>query len=181
MKSSLGLPCAQAYARVGLAASWKHTDALDFSRKSVAHVERTALLTPIRREFVARVVETLKGDGALVERHRGSALFTINETLFNVRLVLTRCLSVAGVNRWRLYFPKTLKPDVSIFARLAPGNEEILDYFCLPTRKNQPGRITVSSLTCPPRDVQHFENLGFLSDFAEWGRRRRTGQKAARR
>jgi DNA invertase Pin-like site-specific DNA recombinase len=180
MRSCLGLPCAQAYAtRFGsIMEAYRRIGFL--SRKSVAHVERDRLLTPVRRQFVARMVDVLKGYGASVERHRGSALFTINETL-NVRLVLTRCISVSGVNRWRLHFPKSLQPDVSIFARLAPGNEEILDYCCVPTRKNQPGRITLSSLTCPPRDMQRFENLGFLLDFADFGRRRRTGLKAAKR
>jgi len=168
MKSSLGLPCAQAYAnRFGsIMEAYRR---IGFrSRTSVEHVERDRILTPIRRQYIARVVGLLKGYGASVERHRGSALFIINETL-NVRLVLTRCLSVTGVNRWRLQFPKPLKPDVTIFARLAPGNKEILDYLCVPTRKKQPSRITVSSLDSPPRDVQHFENLVFLWDFAEWG------------
>ncbi len=166
MKSSLGLPCAQAYAnRFGSIMEAYRRIGFQ-SRKSVAYVERDRLLTPIRRQFIARSVEMLRGYGASVERHRGSALFTINERL-NIRLVLTRCLSVPGVSRWRLHFSKPLNPDVTIFARLTPGNEEILDYLCAPTRKKQPGRITVSSLTCPPSDVQRFEALGFLKDFAE--------------
>jgi hypothetical protein len=61
--------------------------------------------------------------------------------------------------------------DVSVFARLAPGNETILDYFCVPTSKDKRVQITVSPQTSPPRNAQQFDDLGFLRDFARWGRR----------
>lgn len=120
MKASQGLSCAQAYAaRFGsIAEAYRR---IGFQpRRSLAHVERDRMLRSIRREFVTRAVEVLKSLGASIERHRGSSFFTINETL-NVRLVLARCQSSKGVNRWRLGFATPLKPDVTIFARLSTG------------------------------------------------------------
>jgi hypothetical protein len=66
-----------------------------------------------------------------------------------------------------------LKPDVTILARLTPGNEAILDYLCFPTRKIEPCKVTLSSKLGPPRDIQQFSDLAFVQDFANWGRRSR--------
>ena len=172
MKAGLGLPCAQAYAaRFGSIA--EAYSRIGFQpRRSLAHVERDRILRSIRREFMRRSVDVLKSFGASIERHRGSSFFPINDTL-NIRLVLARCRTSKGVNRWRLQFATPLKPDVTIFARLAPGNETILDYVCVATTKEQPRRITVSSQARLPPGIQRFDDDGFLRDFAEWGRPRR--------
>jgi DNA invertase Pin-like site-specific DNA recombinase len=106
MTSSLGFPCAQAYTnRFGsIAEAYRR---IGFQpRTSLAHVERDRMLTPIRREFMARVVGILKEYGASVERHKGSALYTINQKL-NIRLVVTSCRTSKGVDRWKLYFPSS--------------------------------------------------------------------------
>lgn len=172
MKRSLGLPCAQACAARfgGITEAYRR---IGFKpRANLVHFERDRMVRSIGREYKSRVVEILKTFGASVKRYRGSAFFTINEKL-NVRLVLARCRTSGNVNRWRLQFGTPLKPDVTIFARLAPGNEAILDHLCVPTRKDHPGRITLSSQVRFPRDVQRFDGLDFLRDFAEWGRRRR--------
>ena len=171
MKASLGLPCAQACAaRFGSIAEAYRRIGFE-PRASLSHVERDRIVRRIRREFVIRTIELLSSYGASVQRYRGSPFFKINDTL-NVRLVLARCRTSKGVNRWRLHFRTPLKPDVTIFARLAPGNETVLDYVCVPRRKEQPARITVSSVAHPPRDFQRFDDLDFLREFAAWGRPR---------
>jgi DNA invertase Pin-like site-specific DNA recombinase len=167
MKGSMGLPCAQAIAsRFGsIAEAYRR---IGFhSRTNLDYVEANRKLTPIRRQFMGRIIDTLKGYGASVKRYRGSALYTINQTL-DIRLVLTPCKTSKGVNRWKLYFPTPLKPDVTIFARLGPDNHDILDYFCFPTRRVQPWKITISSRVPLPNDIQQFADLSFLQDLASW-------------
>jgi hypothetical protein len=116
--------------------------------RNLAYVDRDRALTPIRREFVIRVVGTLTNFGASVKRDARGQLLTINEN--------------------------------SIFVRLAPGNETILDYFCVPASGERRAQITVSPKTPPPRDIQQFDDLGFLQDLARWGRRQPTGVRAER-
>jgi len=41
--------------------------------------------------------------------------------------------------------------------------------------------MTISPITPPTRAVQQFEDLGFLQDFAEWGRRKAQRQGTAKR
>jgi len=172
MKASLGLPCAHAYAdRFGsIPEAYKRIGYK--SRVNLDFVERERKVRPIRREFMARAIEVLKSNGASVKTFPGSAFLTINNTL-NLRFGLTQCRSSVRTNLWKLQVRTPYKPDVTIFARLAAGNETILDYLCVPTRKEQEGQITVSSTTHYPRDIQRFEHLDFLRDFAEWGRGRK--------
>jgi hypothetical protein len=129
-------------------------------------------LVQIRREFIARVVDILKGFGASVRQDVRRQFLTINENL-NVGLSITRCRELKRIKSWRFQLSSPFKPDVTVFARLAPGNETILDYCCVPRSKRNLAQITVSSLTPLTRDIELFADLAFLKDLAEWGRRSR--------
>ena len=173
IRASLGMPCthvfttrfgglAEAYRRVGFQPS-----------RDLSYVNRDRALTQVRREFVTRVVNTLKSFGATVRQDARGQFLTVNENL-NLRVGIARCRAFKRFNSWRLQLCTPWKPDVSIFARLAPGNETILDYFCVPTSKERRAQITLSPQSPMPRDIQQFTNLGFLEDFARWGRPRRS-------
>jgi DNA invertase Pin-like site-specific DNA recombinase len=172
IRASLGVPCTHVFtARFGgLAEAYKRVGFQP--RRNLAYVDRDRALTPIRREFVSHVVGTLKSFGASVQQDVRGQFLTVNENL-NMRVCITRCRAFKRFNSWRLQLYSPWKPDVSVFARLAPGNETILDYFCVPASKEKRAQITVSPQTPPSRDVQQFEDLGFLQDFARWGRRGR--------
>jgi hypothetical protein len=172
IRASLGVPCTHVFtARFGgLAEAYKRVGFQP--RRNLAYVDRDRALTPIRREFVIRVVGTLKSFGASVQQDVRGQFLTVNENL-NMRVCITSCRAFKRFNSWRLQLYSPWKPDVSIFARLAPGNETILDYFCVPASKDKRAQITVSPQTSPSLDVQQFEDLGFLQDFARWGRRGR--------
>jgi len=129
---------AEAYKRVGFQ-----------PRRNLAYVDRDRALTPIRREFVTRVVRTLRSFGASVQQDVRGQLLTVNENL-NLRVCITRCRAFKRFNSWRFQLCSPWKPDVSIFARLAPGNETILDYFCIPAGKERRTQITVSQQSPPP-------------------------------
>ena len=153
---------AEAYKRIGFQ-----------PRRNLAYVARDRALTPIRRAFVTRVVDTLQSFGASVRQDVRGQFLTVNENL-NMRVGITRCRAFKRFNSWKFQLNSPWKPDVSIFARLAPGNETILDYCCVPASKAKRTQITISPQTPPPRDVQRFADLTFLQDFAQWGRRRRS-------
>jgi DNA invertase Pin-like site-specific DNA recombinase len=172
IRASLGMPCTHVFtARFGgLAEAYKRVGFQP--RRNLAYVDRDRALAPIRRDFIARVVDTLKGFGASVQQDTRGQFLTINENL-NVRAGITRCRAFKSFNSWRFQLSSPWTPDVSIFARLAPGNETILDYFCVPASKEKRAQLTVSPQSLPPSDVQQFTDLGFLQDFARWGRRGR--------
>jgi DNA invertase Pin-like site-specific DNA recombinase len=167
IRASFGMPCTQVFTSRfgGLAEAYER---IGFQpRRNLAYVARDRTLTPIRREFIARVVGTLRSFGAFVEQDTRGQLLTVNENL-NVRVSITRCRAIKRFNSWKFQLISPFTPDVSIFARLAPGNETILDYFCVPASKEKRTQLTVSPRTPTPRDVQQFDDLGFLQDFAKW-------------
>jgi DNA invertase Pin-like site-specific DNA recombinase len=170
LKSEMAMPCAQVYvARFGGMAEAYRLIGYQPCR-DLAWVERDRGLTPIRREFIARIVATLKRLGASVQQDTRGQCLTVNENL-NVRICITRCRAFKRFNSWKLQLCSPWAPDVSIFARLTPGNEAILDYFCVPGSSEKRAQITVSPKTPPPHDIQQFTNLEFLQDLAKWRRR----------
>jgi len=177
IRASLGMPCTQVFtARFGgLAEAYKR---IGFQpRRNLAFVERDRALTSIRREFITRVVGTLKSFGASVQQDVRRQFLTVNGNL-NMRVCITRCRAFKRFDSWRLQLCSPWEPDVTIFARLAPGNETILDYYCVPASKKRRTQITLSPQTPPLCDVQRFTDLGYLQDFATWGRRGRKGLTA---
>jgi DNA invertase Pin-like site-specific DNA recombinase len=68
IRASLGMPCTHVFtARFGgLAEAYKRVGFQP--RRNLAYVDRDRALTPIRREFVTRVVRTLTSFGALVQQ-----------------------------------------------------------------------------------------------------------------
>jgi DNA invertase Pin-like site-specific DNA recombinase len=170
MRASEGMPCTHVFTTRfgGLAEAYKR---IGFTpRRNLDYVARDRALAPMRREFIERVVGTLQGFGASVRQDIRGQFLTINDNL-DLRIGITRCRAFKRFNSWRFQLSSPWNPDVSIFARLAPGNEATLDYFCVPASKEKRVQITVSPQSPPPRDVQQFADLGFLRDLAKWGRR----------
>jgi hypothetical protein len=98
-------------------------------------------------------------------------ILTINEKL-RMRVFIGRCRRMREVDSWRFNVHSPLSPDVTIAARLAPGNASILDYFCIPSAKGR-RYIVISRALVMPSDVQQFDDPTFLQDFAKWRRGRR--------
>jgi DNA invertase Pin-like site-specific DNA recombinase len=177
IRASFGIPSTHVFTSRfgGLAEAYKR---IGFQpRRNLGYIDRDRALNAIRRDFITRVVDTIKTFGGSVRQDVRGQFLTINENL-NMRVGITRCRSFKRFNSWRLQLCSPWKPDVSIFARLTPGNETILDYFCVPASRERRTQITVSPQTPPPPDVQRFDDLGFLQEFASWGR---PGRARARR
>ena len=170
LRDSSDMPCAQVYAIRfgGLVEAYKRVGYKPY--RDLSWVVRDQPLVQIRKEFITLVVETLKGHGASVRQDVRGQFLTINENL-NVRLSLARCRTRTRINSWKLQMRSPYKPDVTIFARMTPGNETILDYFCVPRSKKTLAQITVSPQTPATRDLEQFNDLTFLKDLAEWGKK----------
>lgn len=74
----------------------------------------------------------LENVGATVAIHPDNKLLIVNDE-FTISLTIARCLQTpAGSYRWRLRFDTSLTPDITIAARMAAGNEQVLDYYLFP-------------------------------------------------
>ena len=82
---------------------------------------------------------------------------------FTASFVLARCREVrAGSFRWVLRLDTSLSPDITIAARLRPGNEAILDYYLLPSIDALADRIRLAPENGLLLDVYRFADLSFF-------------------
>src|SRR5262249_41119946 len=90
-------------------------------------------LRVLHQESVAHIISLLSTAGANVRRDPISDLLTINDE-FTASLSIARCREVREADyRWMVRFDTSLNPDITIAARMAPGNVTILDYYLFPS------------------------------------------------
>ncbi len=133
--------------------------------RDYSFVEANKVLRRFHQDQCASIVESLEQTGASVQRDARSDLLTINDE-FTTSVILARCRSTpGGRHRWLLRLEDSLKPDITIAARLTPANDCILDYYVFP-------RIDVlfSHLLSEQNelsvDVYRFDDLNFFTGMA---------------
>jgi DNA invertase Pin-like site-specific DNA recombinase len=84
-------------------------------------------------EHLTLITNQLAAVEANVRRDPTTDLLTINDE-FTAALSIARCREIReGEYRWVLRFDTSLDPDITIGARMAPGNTTILDYYLFPS------------------------------------------------
>lgn len=116
------------------------------------------------------LVDQIKGDlraaGAHVDQHAKTDLLTINAE-YTASLVLARCLeSNAGTQRWVVRFDAALRPDITIAARLRPGNQGVLDYYILPAIADLGPSLRFASHNPLSVEVFRFDDLTYFTHIA---------------
>lgn len=118
------------------------------------------------KPLVDSIVERLEATGARVARDAKTDLLTINGE-YTAALVLARCLITPGGNqRWLVRFDAELQPDITIAARLLPGNEGILDYYLLPAIAELGTTLRFSPHNPLSIEVFRFSDLTFFTAIA---------------
>jgi DNA invertase Pin-like site-specific DNA recombinase len=135
-------------------------------RRDYSFIETNRALREFHHHQCASIVDELRENGARVQRNPVSDLLTVNEE-FTASLVLARCRETpVGNHRWLVRLDNSLDPDVTIAARLRPGNEEILDYYLLPSMDILAHRLRLAPENGVVLDVHRFDNLNFLVSMA---------------
>ena len=66
-------------------------------------------------------------------RDPGTDLLTVNSE-FTVSLVIARCKpTAAGSHRWCIRFDTSLRPDITVVARMDLENQRAFDYYVFPS------------------------------------------------
>ena len=130
------------------------------------YVETNRALRELHRRQYASIIDQLRESGARVKSNPASDLLTINEE-FTTSLLLARCRATAAGNfRWLIRLENSLNPDVTIAARLKPENQEILDYYLLPSMDALVDELRLAPDNGIVLDIHRFENLSFLISMA---------------
>lgn len=96
------------------------------------YLETNRFLRTLYGNVVAETVAEIIKQGGAVHRDPVTDLLTINAE-FTAALVIVRCTQTStGSLRWKIRFDTGLLPDITVVHRMAPGNQEVLDYYLLP-------------------------------------------------
>src|SRR5271157_5359537 len=149
---------ARAYAQIG------YTPLRD-----LRYIEINRAMREYHRDHCSKILKDLRDQGAEV-REGNSGLLEINRE-FTASLIISRCReTLTGKCRWLIRLENALDPDMTIGARLAPGNEDILDYYLFPKIETLAAQLRLAGENGVLLDAYRFENLDFFFSMA---RRRR--------
>jgi len=138
-----------------------YTPARDYS-----YLELNRALRIRHEQQLTETIEKLEATGATVDRDSEADLLTINGE-FTASLILARCRQTpAGAYRWLLRLEQGLNPDITVAARLAPGNESVLDYYLFPNLEDLEDRIRLAPENGINFDVYRFADLHFFVQLA---------------
>jgi hypothetical protein len=100
--------------------------------RDYSYVEINRLLRRTHADLCAAIITEVERAGASIERQFDTDLLTVNQE-FTTSIVLSRCrLTGAGHHRWLIRLEDSLRPDITVAARLTPANDAVLDYFIFP-------------------------------------------------
>ncbi len=126
------------------------------------YLEINRMVRQAHQRQLEEVISSLEKCGASVSRDSKSDLLRINRE-YTASLVLVRCREISvGNYRWVVRLDNTLEPDVTIAARLAPENTQVLDYYLLPRMEEMAAKLRLSANTNIVLDACRFDNLNFL-------------------
>lgn len=114
-----------------------------------------------RRKLLSTIVDELVAEGASVKRDLRSGKVTINGE-FTLRLATALCLEKPVGYRWAFRMSTTMTTDITVVARMVPGNNSVLDYFVLPTTGQWPSHLTVAPEDDLFLGIYRFDDLSFL-------------------
>ncbi len=130
------------------------------------YLEINRRLRTRHKEQVQSIIQQLRKQTASVDRDEKTDLLTINRE-YTVSLILARCRTTpAGNHRWVIRFDEFLEPDITIAARLDPENDEILDYYALPSIADLGRSLRLHAHNAMYLEVFRFPDLTFFSELA---------------
>jgi len=138
-----------------------YTPARDYSYLAINQALRT-----LHAEHVTHITKELTSAGASVHRNQNTDLITVNEE-FTVALSIARCRELHDEEyRWVIRFDTSLDPDITIGARMAPGNKDILDYYLFPSIDVLSDHCRLATTNGFVLDVYHARDLTRLLKLA---------------
>jgi len=127
-----------------------------------AYLEINKRLREMHISEVNQVVATIEQMGGHVKLEKTTHLLIINHE-FNASLVIARCQSIpSGSLRWHVRFDTSLHPDLTIVARMDAANDNIQDFYLLPTRDIEKKSVLLGQDNGAFWDSYRFDTLDFF-------------------
>ncbi len=138
-------------------------------------IETNRLLRTMYPEVVSEVVEKLRSHGASVLIDSKTDLLFINGEI-TASMIIARCGHTAtGSSRWKVRLDESLRPDITIVARMDETNSSIRDYYLLPALDMTWERLRMAQENGIYLDAYRFPSLDYFFQLAS----RKTLEEAA--
>jgi len=130
--------------------------------RDYSYVEINRALRLMHKKHIDSILEKIRSVSAEIELDERSGLFTINNS-FTASLVLARCKETQSHSfQWKIRFDRSLSPDITIAARLNPGNTDILDYYLFQKIDVLWEKLQIRPDNGVAIDLYRFDNLNFF-------------------
>ncbi len=130
--------------------------------RDYAYVDRNRRARDLHPAVAAETIAGLKAAGARVEISPDSGLLLINDEV-TAALALSRARETgAGAQRWVIRLDGAHPADITIAARLEPGEQRARDYYLLPGLDVERVRLRLSERNEAGLDAYRFEDLQAL-------------------
>lgn len=117
-------------------------------------------------EVISEIIGKLRAQGATVFTDTETDLHTVNDEI-TTSLVIARCASTeTGALRWKVRFDESLRPDITIVARMDEGNQGIRDYYLLPSLDMTRERFSLAQENGFFLDAYRFSSLDYFFQLA---------------
>lgn len=126
------------------------------------YVEINRALRSMFPGIVTDTMNNIERNGGLVDVNTLTDVLTINDE-FTASIVIARCLRTpSGRLRWKIRFDSSLRPDLTIAIRMDETNENILDYYLLPSIDMSESKIRLAEENGVHLDAYRFDTLDIL-------------------
>ncbi|NEW97165.1 recombinase family protein [Rhodopseudomonas sp. BR0G17] len=130
--------------------------------RDFAYVESNRRLRQQHPRLVEDMLEHLRSAGASVSLNSETGIATINHEV-TAALLLCRCTQTeAGSLRWLVRLGGPNQPDITIAARMEPGEGAVRDYYLLPALHGWNPRLHVAERNEASLDTYRFDTLEAL-------------------
>ncbi len=134
--------------------------------RDFAYVDINKRLRSETPALIADVMRRLEGRGASVSRDHRSGLLLINHE-YSASIVLSRCqTTTSGALRWRMRFPTSFAPDITILARMDASNQVPVDFYLLPIMDISAPQLLLCEVNGAYLDTYHFDSLDYFTGLA---------------
>jgi hypothetical protein len=129
------------------------------------YVEINRSLKALHPSVVSTTVAGITKAGGHIEV-QADGLLRVNDE-FTASIVIARCLMTGtGALRWHIHLDTGLLPDITVAIRMDTSNEQILDYYLLPTLDMTIGRLRLAESNGVSLDCYCFDSLDYLFELA---------------
>lgn len=116
--------------------------------------------------IVNQIIEAMNSEGGVIEYDKENGLICVNSEIL-LSLVIARCRQTPSSSlRWKIHLDRVHDTDLTVVARLNSSNDEILDYYLLPTIDMISCNIWLAEYNGIIMDIYRFDTLDYLFGMA---------------